>query len=152
LRNDLNRANTSSNYVLLKYRHPGNGEWQFKVFQPVLTDATHNFIFSGDAGQEILPPKPVGFFTICPETAVISGSQNVFRDHRKKFYARTGPTPTERNPEIVMRYFYPLQADFFYDLDGNGTNDVGLGDCVRWDGIAPGAKSSLPVDVTYRLR
>ncbi|HXJ72441.1 MAG TPA: hypothetical protein VNM37_06295, partial [Candidatus Dormibacteraeota bacterium] len=147
LRNDLNRANTSSNYVLLKYRNPNNGEWQFKIFQPVLTDATHGFTFSGDAGLEILPPKPVGFFTICPETTVISGETNVFRDHRGKFYARTGPTPAQPNPQVVMRYFYPLQADFFYDRDG-----VAVGDCVRWDGIAPGASDSLPVDVTYRLR
>ncbi|HXJ56525.1 MAG TPA: LamG-like jellyroll fold domain-containing protein [Verrucomicrobiae bacterium] len=152
LRNDLNRANTSSNYVLLKYRNPSNGEWQFKIFQPVLTDATHGFTFSGDAGLEILPPKPVGFFTICAETTVISGATNVFRDHRGKFYARTGATPAQPNPQVVMRYFYPLQADFFYDRDGDGINDVDVGDCVRWDAIAPGASDSLPVDVTYRLR
>jgi subtilisin-like proprotein convertase family protein len=144
VRNDLNRGNTSSNYVLLKYRNPANGEWQFKLFQPVLTDATHGFTLSGDAGQEILPPRPIGFFTICPETTVISGNPNVFRDHRGKFYARTGPTPTQLNPQIVMRYSYPLQADFFYDLDGNGTNDVAVGDCVRWDGIAPGRRPRCP--------
>ncbi|HXU76446.1 MAG TPA: LamG-like jellyroll fold domain-containing protein, partial [Methylomirabilota bacterium] len=149
LRNDLNRPDTSDPFVLLKYRNPTNSEWQFKVFQPVLTDATHVFTFNGEAGKEILPPYPLGLFTICPGTTNVSG--NAFRDHQGKFYAASGPTPLDLTPQVIMRYSYPLQPGFFYDLNGDGTNDLAVGACVQWSSIPPGSSSTRPVDVTYRI-
>jgi len=150
LRNDLNRSGASECFVLLKYRNPTSGEWQFKVYQPVLTDAAHVFTDSGEAGQEILPPYPLSLLTICSGSTNISGK--AFRDYKGKYYAATGPTPSDLNPQVVMHYFYPLQPGFYYDLDGNGTNDLAVGDCVPWNGIPPGTSLSQPVDVTYRIR
>jgi hypothetical protein len=150
LRNDLNRPATSEPFVLLKYRNPTNSEWQFKLFQPVLTDATHVFTYNGEAGKEILPPYPLGLFTICAGTTNISGK--AFRDHQGKYYASTGPTPSDLNPRVIMRYSYPLQPTFAYDLDGNGTNDLPVGACVQWASIPPGSSLTKPVDVTYRIR
>jgi hypothetical protein len=150
LRNDLNRADTSQPFVLLKYRNPTNSEWQFKLFQPVLTDATHVFTFNGEAGKEILPPYPLGLFTICSGTTNISGK--AFRDYQGKYYASAGPTSADLNPKVVMRYSYPLQPGFFYDLNGNGTNDLAVGDCVQWNVIPPGSNTAQPVDVTFRIR
>src|SRR5262249_13923476 len=110
LRNDRNRLNTSQCYVLLKYRDPATREWQFKVYQPVLTDATHGFTYTANAGQELTPPKPLSLFTLCDGTIVVSG--NTFRDYAGRFYASAGPTPSDRNPRVVMRYSYPLQPGF----------------------------------------
>ena len=76
LRNDLNSANTSSNFVLLKYRAPASGEWRMKLYQVVLRDAEHDFLFSGEAGKEIRAPDPLFSFPLCTgtnQTRAVSG-------------------------------------------------------------------------------
>src|SRR5262249_25659194 len=150
LRNDLNSGNTSSNFVLLKFRNPTNSEWQFRLYQTVLSDATHGFTFSDEAGKEILPPYPLSLLSACPHPSVVSGK--ALRDQRGKFYASMGPTPAVPNPQIRMRYSYPLQPDFYFDRNGDGTSDVPIGTCIGWDGIPPGAQTASPIDVTYRIR
>lgn len=152
LRNDLNRPNTSSNYVLLKYRNPTNSEWAFKLYRTALLDATHDLVFTGEVGKEILPPYPLGLFPVCGGTTNWAGQ--AFRDHRGKFYAAQGPTPENPYPQVRMHYFYPLQPDFYFDRNGDGVNDVPPGSCIRWEGIGQFAVSptAQPVDVTYRIR
>jgi probable HAF family extracellular repeat protein len=151
LRNDLNRADTSPNYVLLKYRNPTNSEWGFKLFQTTLLDATHDLVFTGEAGKEILPPYPLGLFPVCGGTTNWAGQ--AFRDHRGKFYASQGPTPENPYPQVRMYYFYPLQPDFYFDRNGDGVNDVSPGTCIRWEGIGQSSvfQTPQPVDVTYRI-
>ncbi|HEX5219301.1 MAG TPA: LamG-like jellyroll fold domain-containing protein [Verrucomicrobiae bacterium] len=149
LRNDLNGRDTSPNFVLLKYRNPTNSEWQFKLYQPTLTDATHDFQFTVEAGKEILPPYPLGLFPVCSGTTNWSGK--AFRDYQGKFYATTGPTPADPYPEIGMRYSYPLQPDFYYDLNNDGINDLPVGTCIEWK-TQPAPTIWQPVDVRYRVR
>jgi subtilisin-like proprotein convertase family protein len=150
LRNDLNSDATSRNFVLLKYHNPTNGEWAMKPYEVVLTDAEHSFAFNGKAGQEILPPYPLSLLPVCAETTVVSGE--AFKDHRGKLHAVKGPTPGDPNPHVVVRYFYPLQPTFFYDLNRDGTNDVALGGCVGWSDIPVGGTTPAPVHVTYSIQ
>lgn len=149
LRNDLNSDATSRPFVLLKYRDPASGNWTMRAYEVALADATNGFTFTGEAGKEILPPYPLSLLPVCPETAIVSGT--AFRDHRGKFHAVKGPTPDDPDPRVVIRYSYPLQPTFAYDLNRDGTNDAGLGGCVPWRGVAPGATTNTPVDVTYRI-
>ncbi|MBK8002248.1 MAG: hypothetical protein IPK15_27050 [Verrucomicrobia bacterium] len=149
LRNDLNSDATSRPFVLLKYRDPSSGKWAMQPYEVVLTDPDHGFSFTGEAGKEILPPYPLSLLTVCANTTIVSG--NAFRDHRGKIHAVKGPTPGDPNPQVVIRYFYPLQPTFSYDAGRDGTDDVALGGCVGWSGIAPGSTSSTPVNVTYNI-
>jgi hypothetical protein len=125
LRNDLNGDATSRNFVLLKYRNPASGDWTMRSYEVVLSDENNGFTFAGEAGKEILPPYPLSLLTVCEETAIFSG--NAFRDHRGKIHAVKGPTPGDPNPQVVIRYFYPLQPTFLYEADQDGTKDVSLG-------------------------
>ena len=149
LRNDLNSDATSRPFVLLKYRDPSSGNWAIQPYEVVLTDPNHGFSFTGEAGKEILPPYPLSLLPVCANTTIVSG--NAFRDHRGKIHAVKGPTPGDANPQVVIRYFYPLQPSFSYDLDRDGTNDIALGGCVGWSGIAPGTSVATPVNVTYNI-
>ncbi len=149
LRNDLNSDATSRPFVLLKYRDAATGDWTMRAYEVALTDANNGFTFSGEAGKEILPPYPLSLLPVCPETAIVTGT--AFRDHRGKFHAVKGPTPADPAPQVVIRYAYPLQPTFFYDLNRDGTNEVALGGCVRWNGVASGSTTSSPVNVTYNV-
>lgn len=130
LRNDLNPVRGFSEaFCLLKYKDLTTGEWRIKPYSIVTEESPWFLRFAGDAGKEIQPPMPLSLLPLMSNSYVSSGDS--FRDYNNKLYAR-GAGNAGRTSEFVLRWFYPLQPDFFYDLNGDGVIDVPVGWPVAW--------------------
>ncbi len=150
LRNDLNAViNASEAFTLLKYQDPMTMNWAMKVYRVVSTNADYSFVYTGEAGAMLSLPAPLSLLSLCGlSNRVVSGPG--FQDHLGQLHARAaGPGTSGAN--VVARYFYPLQPDFFYDLDGNGQADAPVGTCVPWLDRRPGGVPGVPRDVTYAI-
>jgi hypothetical protein len=151
LRNDLNARVTpraSEPYVLLKYRSPSSGDWTMKAYQVVTTNEVFQFRFAGEAGKELYLPAPLSLLPLCGSSnQAISGPW--FKDYIGRLYARAAG-PRGGTAEIVSRYWYPLQPDFFYDLNGDGQPEAPLGAYLGWLEYRTGAQTP-PVNLTYRI-
>jgi len=150
LRNDLNGIlDVSQPYTLLKYRNPFSGDWQMKVFAVVAQDAEHPFRYPQQAAQEIQPPFPLHLLNLCDQTEVVSGP--LTRDYKGKIYAYAAGEGLA-NREAVIRYFYPLQPSYFFDLNFDRIPDELPGTCVPWLNQINQDQEELPLDVTYDIR
>lgn len=169
LRNDLNDAikpRASEPYSILKYRDLANGAWLHRVFKVVAEQAAGPagqpailFEYSGVAGNEIQPPYPLSRLNLCTESHGLSGPY--WEDHLGRLYARAAGAEGQPT-NIVLRWFYPLQPDFFYDLDRDGTPDAAVGTSLAWldhraarslispPNAGPG-NPGTPLEVTYRI-
>ncbi len=160
LRNDLNSIlNVSEPFALLKHRDPATGEWRIRPYLVVTEESPYFFSYTGNAGEELQPPFPLSVLTVCDSSYGVPGAGPWWEDVHGKIYARAaGPEGSGTN--ILVRWFYPLQPGFDYDLARDGTNDVAVGTCLPWldrsrslvsDGITPGTPG-VPVNVRYNIR
>ncbi len=152
LRNDLNRADTSQPYALLKYRDPGSGDWAIEVFKVTANVDTGTpgyvpFATSAVSGSVLQPPHPLPrlITTPCAGTAPTPMSGPTHRDKDDELYARE---PISGAPAVV-RFEYPLQVDFHYDRDGDGDQDVDAGTCIPWELVLDGDAAASAVEVRY---
>jgi hypothetical protein len=145
LRDDLGGAATSEPYALLKFRDPAAGlKWKYRVFRVVAEEAPYFFNYAGVAGTLIQPPFPLSLFPACSTSSGVSGP--FWRDRKLSFWARAagnagGPA------EVVMRYFYPAQPDFYFP----DVAPPGLGECVPWLDRRPGGVPGTPADIRYTI-
>ena len=152
LRNDLNKyKNYSQPFVLLKYFAKYSGQWRTKVFEVVMEQAPYYFIYPGLVGTEIQPPYPLSILPVSARNSVIKGVENTFKDYKGKVYALAAGT-NGGLAEVKMRHFYPLQSDFFYDLDATAGADAATGDVIPWLDRRTAGVTGVPVDVTYRIK
>ena len=130
LRNDLNPVRGFSEpFCLLKYKDLTTGEWRIRPYSIVTEESPWFLRFAGDAGKEIQPPMPLSLLPLTTASYVSAG--DAFRDYNNKLYAR-GAGTAGRTSEFVLRWYYPLQPDFFYDLNGDGVTDMPVGWPVAW--------------------
>ena len=152
LRNDLNKyKNYSQPFVLLKYFEKYSGQWRTKVFEVVMEQAPYYFIYPGLVGTEIQPPYPLSILPVSARNSVIKGVENTFKDYKGKVYSLAAGT-SGGLAEVKMRHFYPLQSDFFYDLDATAGTDAAIGDAIPWLDRRSAGVTGVPVDVTYRIK
>ncbi len=155
LRNDLNGIlNASEPYVLLKYQDSANdNEWGFKVYhvEAMTTDVPFAPVagserYTLEAGLLIQPPRPLSNMPLCGEDNAIVADPNgaAWPDHTGSIWAKA-------QGNITLRYYYPLQAGFFYDFDGTAGPDEVAGTCVPWLDRLPGGVVGTPVDIDYAL-
>ena len=156
LRNDLNAIRRFSEpFALLKYKDPASDEWRIKPYSVVIEQAPWFLKFSGDAGKEIQPPLPLSLLPLTPDSNVSQGDW--FQDYNSKVYARAAG-PDGGRAQFVLRWFYPLQPGFFYDLNGDGQEDVPVGSSIPWlDRRAQTvngetAQQGRPVPTVYDIR
>ncbi len=158
IRSDLNQVrNLSDPYSILKYRDPETAEWRMRVFKVVPEQDPYFFRYSGVVGREIQPPLPLSLLPLCAGSEFDPPDSEVaWKDYKGKIYARqAGPEGSHTN--LVLRWFYPLQPDFYYPDE-----TVQPGDCLAWldrhpagQLVAPNADAALlgqPIDVTYDIR
>ncbi|MEY3275962.1 MAG: hypothetical protein RL153_1228, partial [Verrucomicrobiota bacterium] len=157
LRNDLNGVRGFSEpMVLLKYRDADSDEWRIKPYQIVIEQAPWYLRFAGDAGKEIQPPIPLSLMPLVARSYVSQGDW--FRDYNTRIYARAAG-PDGGLSTFVVRWFYPLQPGFFYDLNGDGIDDLSAGTAVPWldrrgSQTVNGERGSVgtPVPTVYSIR
>ncbi|MFN0067579.1 MAG: LamG-like jellyroll fold domain-containing protein, partial [Limisphaerales bacterium] len=152
LRNDLNARvspKASDPFVLLKHLDPASGEWRLKVFGVVDEQAPWFFRYDGVVGNEIQPPLPVSALPLMTrDNRIVSGP--AWQDYHGKFYARAAGLFGDEG-EVVMQWFYPLQPDFFFDLDRDGRPEYAPGDAVPWLDRRPGGVTGDPVNIAYAI-
>jgi len=161
LRDDLNAVispERSRPYALLKYKDPATGDWSIKPYKVVAEEAPFFFTYNKVAGVEIAPPAPLFTLPLCPETHGVSGPW--WEDFQGKLYARAAGA-NGASTDVVLRWFYPLQPDFYYDLNSDGAADAPVGTSLAWldrrtqSALAsPNAAAGVtgqPLDITYRV-
>ncbi|MBL9138679.1 MAG: hypothetical protein JNK85_22610 [Verrucomicrobiales bacterium] len=153
LRNDLNARVTpkaSEPYVLLRYLDPVSGEWRMKVYSVVAEQHPYTFQYDGVVGHEIQPPLPISALPLMSaQNRLVSGP--AWQDYRGRFYARAAGIDGSED-DVVLRFFYPLQPGFFYDLDRDGTPEKAEGDPIPWLEHRDAGELGQPVDVTYVIQ
>ncbi|MBW1806159.1 MAG: hypothetical protein JRJ06_07315, partial [Deltaproteobacteria bacterium] len=116
----------------------------------------YRFHYADEAGKEINPPYPLNQLTFgpCEESYIYPGDLRwVLKDKDDKFFSRNGGLNGEPATDIVLRYFYRLQAGFWYDLDADGYPDEPVGTPVPLlEGLDGTFDGQTPVDVTYAIR
>jgi probable HAF family extracellular repeat protein len=152
LRDDLNaRVNprASEPFVLAKFLDPLTRAWRIKPYSVVAEQDRLTFRYTATAASEIPVPAPILLLPLM--TAANYGVTGPYwQDYHGKFYARAAGV-TGGEAEIVLRYFYPLQTSFFYDLNRDGQPDAAEGAAVPWLDQRPGGVSGRPMDVTYTV-
>jgi len=122
LRDDLRHG--SEPYVLLKYRSLIDNEWTMKVYEVVRNGFGYDFsTFTGVAGNPFFAPYPIRLLGTCEGTS--GEGEPYFEDYKFNTYAKSAGT-------ITTRFFYPLQAGFYWDEDEYGP--IKAGGCVAWLG------------------
>ncbi len=153
LRNDLNDVRKYSKpYVLLKYRHPVDGLWRHRVYQVITEQRPFLFDYPATAGTEIQPPYPLSILPVAPANYISAGHELALEDYNGKIYARQAGVAGAVNNNLILRLFYPMQPGFWYDLDGNGANDLPEGAFVPWLDRNPGTIVGTPLPVRYTVR
>jgi hypothetical protein len=154
LRCDLNQArpgipSDSEPFVLLKYQDPATQLWGFHTFQVVAEEDPYYFTYEGIAGTQIQPPYPLSLLPQSSSSYAASGP--AWQDYAGRFYALAGGERLNKS-SVVMRYYYPLQPGFWYDLNNDGTNDLPVGVSVPWlSQLSPDQDLNQPVDTTYEI-
>ena len=151
LRNDLNGVeDLSEPYVLLKYEQ--DDKWQMRVFKVELTGGPDTDItFDVKAGDPLPPPTPLDLLPGAFLSHRAGGEDFYFRDHKGGHWAKSAGSDNE-DARITMRWFYPLQAGFYYppDFVNKDGEPVVTGDPVPW---LNGGKNHTdpPIDVGYNV-
>lgn len=154
LRDDLGTPETSQPYVLMTYKDGADGLIpKVKVFQVVAEEAPY-FLSYGDieedpaddifAGTLIQPPFPLSVLQLCEDSHGVSGPY--WRDRKLGFWAKAAGDAGGTS-EIVMRYFYPVQTDFFFPQP----NPPAVGDHIPWLDERAGTPG-IPHDVRYVIQ
>lgn len=165
LRNDLNQGDwsephyTSEPYVLLKYQD-SDENWYYRIFQ-VLTEAEaaggypeYSFVYDGRAGTLVQPPYPLSLLLpLCDSVSYADMPGPWWTDYNGKIWARHGGIiEIDGVATGMVRWFYPLQEGFQYDLDGDGEQDAQVTECIPWLDRDPSTNPNTPIAVTYNIR
>jgi probable HAF family extracellular repeat protein len=153
LRDDLNariQPQASQPFVLAKYIDPASSEWRMLTYRVVAEQAPYFFRFDGIAGNEIQPPPPILDLPIqVDHNRMVSGP--AWKSVHGSVYARAASIDGGED-DVVIQYFYPLQADFFFDLNQDGKSDASVGSAIPWLDRSPTGTLGVPVNVTYAIQ
>ncbi|MHC4211789.1 MAG: right-handed parallel beta-helix repeat-containing protein [Planctomycetota bacterium] len=161
LRNDLNRADrnepnyTSEPYVLVKYQDIYDN-WHYRIFQ-VLVEADpvggypgYYLRYPDEAGRLMQPPYPLTkLLPGCDSSSYAEQPGPWYFDYNGKIWARNGAPGAVGTETGVIRWFYPLQEGFYYDLDDDGVQDEQIGVCIPWLDYDSSTSPGTPIAVTY---
>ncbi|MBS0657631.1 MAG: hypothetical protein JSR82_05200 [Verrucomicrobia bacterium] len=162
LRADLNNLGTTTSqpYALVRYQDASDGlKTKFFVYKVEVTAPAivgtggapsypaYGFTaIPGVAGTRVQPPYPL---SLLPPAAGTTGSGTAyFKDRKNETWARSAGT-------FTAGYFYPVQPNFWVDLNGDGFADNGVTELPwldRYNKDVLGAPAyGVPVPVTYAI-
>lgn len=120
LRNDLNvitgdaLRDTSEAYTLVDGLDVATGRPKMQVFKVVRENELYNFHRAQEAGTVIQPLMPVGAMRWCTGNFSDAGDlPPTFKDRKNVWWASSGGNDGGTT-NVVMRFFYPMQADFYF--------------------------------------
>lgn len=161
----LDPTGASDPYVVAKYFDGAAQAFRHLIYRvDSIGGGFGAFSFPGFAGRTVEPPYPVRLQSPCPETRVVGEVASApppipfYRDKNSQLWARAEGTGQ-------VRYWYPLQPGFFYDLDnddvmddvsGDGTFGNEAGACIPWMARLPvalggTADPQAPIEVGYQI-
>jgi probable HAF family extracellular repeat protein len=151
LRCDLNSLvrgyDFSEPYVLVKFRNRTTQEWNCWVFKVVAEEHPYYFNYPGTAGNEVQPPLPLSVLPLYSGNVIASGKDIAIKDYKGKIYARAAGVRGGLNTNLVLRYWYPMQPDFYWH--------TAYGAYTTWmpwlDRLTNGV-TGTPVPVRYEIR
>lgn len=161
LRDDLGTAQTSEPYLLLKYQDATNNSlWRFRVCRVTAETPQQRFSYAGLAANEISAPVPVAKdkgpnMLSWEKDYGVSGPY--WKDRRKRLWAiAAGNDGGTTN--VVVRYYYPTQKDFFFPdtyfahfpVEVTRTNLVMEGTLFPWLDLHAGTPT-VPQDISYQI-
>ncbi len=162
LRNDFGAAMTpeeteapSDPYVLLKYLDGDDGQTpKMRVYKVLDTSVDFpDFRLSIEAGDEVEPPYPLGLLSgDCSAPTTIDGEISeepqpplpFYRDHRDGIWLRSAG-------DGVVRFYYSLHEDFFYEDSQSPDTSLLAGSCVPWLGRFASPTEPVPVATHYEV-
>jgi len=177
LRDDLNRTEwrigpdsrklkyTSKPYVLVKYqvKNADNDDWiwEFRVFDVERSTSTYPFTYREKAGKRLLPPYPLSRLALQGASYPEDNSGDSFST-TYSIYSEPGihgPFFVDYNHDIWtrcagegnVRWFYPLQEEFWYDLDGDGENDLPPATPLPWLSFIEADEPETPIAVKHEI-
>ena len=151
LRCDLNSLVTgcdfSEPYVLVKYKDTASKEWRCWVYMVVSEEDPYYFYYPGVAGTEVQPPLPLSVLPLCPDNIISSGRDISIKDYKGKIYARAAWMRGGLNTNLVLRYYYPMQVDFYWHTAYGAYKTW-----MPWLDRLPNGLQGTPVPVRYQIR
>ncbi|MHC4742206.1 MAG: choice-of-anchor Q domain-containing protein, partial [Planctomycetota bacterium] len=154
LRNDLNRTDwsdvdnryTSEPYVLLKYQDIYE-RWYYRVFKVLLEEGEYELRYPAVAGLLVEPPYPITrLMPRCNGDSYPDLPGPWWADYNGDIWARCS---TEQSEPGTIRWFYPLQPGYWYDLDDDGVEDKPTATCVPWLDHHSSTDPNMPIPVEY---
>ncbi len=153
---DPHSTDASDPYVVVKYQNPSGG-WGYRIYKVLATSPDYQgFSFPGVAGDRVQPPYPLSLLPGCEETR-IQGQNSpddpvpppFFKDVHEELWAAA-------EGEGNVLYAYPLEAGFFYDLNGDDVPDASTGQCIPWmarlpESLGGTASPHDPIAVHYTI-
>ncbi len=116
-----NRGGNSSEdfYVLLKYEDDViDSSWEYEVFSVIVENATYDFEYDVEAGNKLVPPKPLGDLGLVVSNNVFVSSSTVkhfFKDRNDELWAMAGPDDGNDVPyRIQAAFYYPDRPEFYF--------------------------------------
>ena len=155
LRDDLNGRirpyKASEPFVLLKYRDGNTKQWSIRPYHVIETNAQFSFTYSAVAGNSIQPPLPLSILPLPQSPSNYVSAGPYFQDYNNVIYA-SAAGPMGLNTNVEVRYYYPLQPGFYYDLNGTGTNAVPDGTPIAWLGLRTNGIEAVPHPLIFDVR
>lgn len=110
-RSDLNTPESSRPFVLVAYNDPlADDAPKAKLFAVETENREHRFVFSVQAGQRIVPPKPIGVGVFRTKQITLDGSI-AFKDRQGILWARRAGHDNG-SVSVVNRYCYEVDDTF----------------------------------------
>lgn len=140
LRDDL----AADPHVLLKYRQ--GKDWGYQVYRVTAqTDTQSLNHYTAIAGRPLSAPAAIAAAgpLDCAESNGLDGPYH--RDYRGGMWAKA-------EGKLSMGWYYRLQKDFWYDLNGDGQADAEPGSCIPWldrHAGTPGKPAAAVYTVTW---
>jgi len=152
---------TSQPFVLVRYQQRPDpvieGEpwdWNYHVYKVSVEDPDYKLTYTKEVAQRLIPPNPLDKLlpysaksTVLPEPNAGPEDPNLtswYIDSEDKelsdaneflvgpFFVYKNTVYNRCKGKGVARWFYPLQENFWYDLDHDGENDVPVGTDIPW--------------------
>ncbi len=155
LRDDLGTPATSLPYVLVRHRHPDTTAlWRYTVYEvkeegvDPRTTINYTFTYPGTAGTLVQPPMPLSAMQNYPNNLSIpvpGYTDRAWQDRNRNYWVRAAGD-TGGSAQIVMRYWYPVNAEFYWpDIPHTRSG------FVPWLDKRVGGTVGTPVNITYNV-